>query len=131
MRGLLRLAMEGWGVGLWVVVKPRDDCFREGTSALSLLFCVFLCRLNFELTMIRALSAEGATRGLNWGIASYIRVLAAPAVAQELGVFRHQHGAGILGWGAAGANRGRGADGAREFGDGGGDAGHFCADGGE
>jgi hypothetical protein len=26
MRGLGRLAMEGWGVGRWVVVRERVDC---------------------------------------------------------------------------------------------------------
>lgn len=25
MRGLERLMMEGWGVGRWVVVRPRED----------------------------------------------------------------------------------------------------------
>lgn len=28
MRGLGRLAMEGWGVGRWVVVRERVDCVR-------------------------------------------------------------------------------------------------------
>lgn len=26
IRGLERLAIEGWGVGRWVVVRPREGC---------------------------------------------------------------------------------------------------------
>ena len=73
IRGLLRLAMEGWGVGRWVVVRPRDDCDRPTVSYKQVL---------------------GTKQQRVVG--TYVGVLVDVAVVQQVCVLGHQDRTGIV-----------------------------------
>lgn len=101
IRGLLRLAMDGCGVGRWVVVIPREDWLRRSVSiATSYKASGFM-----RAALVRCsshcvvLNGFGVTRGTRLGgreEGKQVTYVALLILAQELGVLWHQHSAGIL-----------------------------------